>query len=70
MNAILTVDGVVITKTGPFMCMHPYAFRDMFGEEEYQKLIAGPRAPYPQWIFGPKDDDDDFEPAAGDKTST
>lgn len=36
-------------------CMHPYSFRDMFGEEMYQELLARPRVPSPY----PDDENDE-----------
>ena len=43
----LTTDGEVVFPMG---FMHLYTFRDIYGEEEYQKLLARPRvaSPYPE----------------------
>jgi hypothetical protein len=46
LNAILTIGGAVwlSDEDGRWVgMMHPFSFRDMFGEEEYQKLLDGPR---------------------------
>ena len=39
---VLTVGGVV-QMPGAKGYLHPYTFRDIFGETEYQKLLARPR---------------------------
>lgn len=43
-NVHLTDDGVVLFPGG---AMHPYAFRDLVGEDAYQELLARPRVPNP-----------------------
>lgn len=41
----LDTEGAVIIPGLGFM--HPYAFRDLMGEEAYQELLARPRVPSP-----------------------
>lgn len=43
-DAHLDTEGAVIFPGG---IMHPYSFRDIFGEDAYQELLARPRVPSP-----------------------
>lgn len=49
---VLTVDGVVLLFKDAALVgmMHPFAYRDLFGEDAYKILLDGPRAPslYPE----------------------
>lgn len=38
---VLTVSGVVMGPKGIFL--HPFSFRDIFGEDAYRELLDGPR---------------------------
>jgi hypothetical protein len=40
----LDTNGVVVINTGVIRAwMHPYSFRDIYGEEAYQELLKRPR---------------------------
>lgn len=51
-GARLTYDGVVLLTRGKVFIgmMHPYSFRDVFGEKAYQRLLKLPRVARPSWI--------------------
>lgn len=44
-DARMDTEGCVVFPGGVFM--HPLSFRDIFGEDAYQELLARPRVPSP-----------------------
>lgn len=53
-EARLTEDGAVEIGGG-FAYMHPESFREVYGESEYQLLLARPRVPSPYPDSGEED---------------